>query len=156
MVPDLGRDELRSLETGVTVEEAVGTPRKFIVLLDDATGAVRLVDGFIYGAFSSRESAMKFVRARGLKLSEPGVSRQPEPPASSADAVANILADPSTPEAARAALATVEERVGSSPVRQARAPASPSPSPIKRANESPGEAREQRNMTALARRGTPV
>jgi hypothetical protein len=67
------------------VEEAVGTPKKFIVLLDDATCAVRLVDGFIYGAFTSRESAMKFVRARGLKLAEPGVSRQPEPPAAAAE-----------------------------------------------------------------------
>jgi hypothetical protein len=36
MVPDLGRDELRSLEAGVTVEEAVGTPKKYIVLFDDS------------------------------------------------------------------------------------------------------------------------
>jgi hypothetical protein len=85
MVPDLGRDELRSLETGVTVEEAVGTPKKYIVLYDDTTCAMRLVAGLIYGAFASHESAMKFVRARGLKLSEPGVSRQPEPPAAAAE-----------------------------------------------------------------------
>jgi hypothetical protein len=81
MVPDLGRDEL--LEAGVTVEEAVGTPKKYIVLFDDTTCSIRLVDGFIYGAFSSRAAALQFARMRGLKLSEPGV-RQPEPPAPAA------------------------------------------------------------------------
>jgi hypothetical protein len=68
-----------------TVEAAVGT-RKFIVLYDDTTCAMRLVDGFIFGAFSSRESALQFVRMRGIKLTEPGVSRQPDPPIESVEA----------------------------------------------------------------------
>jgi hypothetical protein len=74
-----------TLETGVAVEEAVGTPKKYLVLYDDSTCSMRLVDGFIYGAFVSRESALQFVRMRGLKLSEPGVNRQPDPPTESAE-----------------------------------------------------------------------
>jgi hypothetical protein len=49
----------------------------------ETTCSIRLVDGFVYGAFTSRAAALQFARMRGLKLSEPGV-RQPEPPAAAA------------------------------------------------------------------------
>jgi hypothetical protein len=42
--------------------------RKVLVFLDAATNTIGIVDGFVFGEFSDREGAMRFVRARGLKL----------------------------------------------------------------------------------------
>jgi hypothetical protein len=58
-------------------------PLKFYVVVDPETHVVRLTRGFALGEYSNREDALRAARMRGWKLSEPGVSRHPEPPTES-------------------------------------------------------------------------
>jgi hypothetical protein len=67
------------------MEEGVGVSKKFFILFDDVTYSVRVVDGYVFGEFADREGALRAARMQGWKLSEPGVSRHPDPPAASAE-----------------------------------------------------------------------
>jgi hypothetical protein len=84
--------------------------QRFFLIFDGPTHSVHIAGGLIIAEFGSHEEALRAARTRGIVLTDrhpnpvPGKSGN-GPPASSADAVTNILTDPGTPEAARAALA---------------------------------------------------
>ena len=77
--------------------------RKVLVVLDAATNTIGIVDGFVFAEFSDREGAMRFVRARGLKLAD-----RSEPRALSADAVRRVLEAPDTPTVLKIAAEAAE------------------------------------------------
>jgi hypothetical protein len=72
----------------------VDIPLRYIVVLDEATDTLRLVYGFTFASYATREDALRFVRSRGLKLAAPG--GQPEPPEAAAGDVGPNLGRPTS------------------------------------------------------------
>jgi hypothetical protein len=52
----------------------VGIPLKFLVVLDPEANTLCLYSGFVIAEFSDREGALRFARARGLKLMPPSLA----------------------------------------------------------------------------------
>jgi hypothetical protein len=59
---------------------------RYFLIFDHEAHAVHLHGGTILGEFSSREAALRAAKARGLRLSESGAGRPPDPPAASVTA----------------------------------------------------------------------